>query len=148
MLTQNTWPANKSPAMCKTRHKHAAKEETHKPRVHTRQPMKYTSCMPHSTRHNMNARSLIKHEMRATQNTTRGQKSTWPSKLETACSQNETEHGARVSGPKLKTRVPGSEHHAPIRNKARRRESARLENTRSRALTLKTGHDGSVRALS
>ncbi len=27
----------------------------------------------------------------------------WPSKLETACSQNETEHGARVSKPRHKT---------------------------------------------
>ncbi len=38
--TQNrntsTWPANKSPAMCKTGHEHAANEKTHKPRVHTR----------------------------------------------------------------------------------------------------------------
>ncbi len=31
-----TWPANKSPAMCKTGHEHAANEKTHKPRVHTR----------------------------------------------------------------------------------------------------------------
>ncbi len=40
VLTQNkntsTWPANKSPAMCKTGHNHAANEKTHKPRVHTR----------------------------------------------------------------------------------------------------------------
>ncbi len=40
MLTQNkntgTWPANNSPAMCKTRHEHAANEKTHKPCVHTR----------------------------------------------------------------------------------------------------------------
>ncbi len=27
---------NKSPAMCKTGHEHAANENTHKPRVHTR----------------------------------------------------------------------------------------------------------------
>ncbi len=29
----------------------------------------------------------------------------WPSKLETACSQNETEHGARVSEPRHKTKT-------------------------------------------
>ncbi len=37
--------------------------------------------------------------------------------------------------PKLKARVPGSEHHAPTWNKALRREGARLEHTRSRVLT-------------
>ncbi len=40
MLTQNkntsTWPANKSPAMCKTGDEHAANKKTHKPRFHTR----------------------------------------------------------------------------------------------------------------
>ncbi len=39
--------------------------------------------------------------------------------------------------PKLKTWLPGSEHHAPTWNKARRRESARLEHARSRMLTWK-----------
>ncbi len=59
----STWPANKSPAMCKTGHEHAANEKTHKPRSHktwqheSTQPMKYTSCVPHSTRHNMTART-------------------------------------------------------------------------------------------
>ncbi len=33
----STWPTNKSPAMCKAGHEHAANEKTHKPRVHTRQ---------------------------------------------------------------------------------------------------------------
>ncbi len=36
-----------------------------------------------------------------------------------------------VTKPKLKTWVPRSEHHAPTRNKARRRESTRLEHTQS-----------------
>ncbi len=53
-----------------------------------------------------------------------------------------------VTWPKLKTWVPGSKHHAPTWNNTRRRESARLEHTRSRALTWKRGHDGSIRALS
>ncbi len=39
--------------------------------------------------------------------------------------------------PKLNKWVPGSEHHAPTRNKARRRESARLEHTHSHTLTWK-----------
>ncbi len=39
--------------------------------------------------------------------------------------------------PKLKTWVLGSEHYAPIRKKARRRESARLEHTRSHTLMWK-----------
>ncbi len=34
--TQAHRQQNKSPAMCKTRHEHAANEKTHKPRVHTR----------------------------------------------------------------------------------------------------------------
>ncbi len=61
--TQAHGQQNKSPAMCKTRHEHAANEKTHKTRVYTRHDnMKAaanenTSCMPHSTRHNMNARS-------------------------------------------------------------------------------------------
>ncbi len=44
--TQAHGQQNKSPAMCKTGHEHAANENTHKPRVHTRhdnksmQPMK------------------------------------------------------------------------------------------------------------
>ncbi len=34
--TQAHGQQNKSPAMCKTGHEHAANENTHKPRVHTK----------------------------------------------------------------------------------------------------------------
>ncbi len=44
--------------------------------------------------------------------------------------------------PKLKTWVPGSQHHAPTRNKAHKRERARLEHTRSCALTWKQDMTG------
>ncbi len=49
--------------MCKTGHEHAANEKTHKP-VFTQDMTtwkhaanEYTSCVPHSTRYNINARS-------------------------------------------------------------------------------------------
>ncbi len=52
--TQAHGQQNKSPAMCKTGHKHAANEKTHKPRSHktwqheSTQPMKYSSCKCHT----------------------------------------------------------------------------------------------------
>ncbi len=139
---------NKLPAMCKTGHEQAANENTHKPRVHTRHD-------------NMKARSQWK--TRAACHT--AQDITWMHAADknTNCVQNHTHTthvdkrargranssrtltqwdrtwSASVRTPtqdmRLKTWVPGSEHHAPTQNKARRRESARLEHTRSRALT-------------
>ncbi len=90
--------------------------------------MKYTNCV------------------RATQQNTRGQESAQSSELETAHSHNDRKWNASVRTqprkPNLKTWVPGSKHHAPTRNKVRRRESARLEHNRSRALTWKQDMTG------
>ncbi len=141
---------NKSPAMCKTRHEHAANENTHKPHVHTRH-------------YNMKARSQWK--TRAACHT--AQDITWMHAVDknTNCVQHHT-HTTHVdkrartmrqnmerecpnpdTKPKLKTWVPGSEHNAPTPNKAHRQESAQLEHTRNRVLTRKQDKKG-VRALS
>ncbi len=144
--------------MCKTGHEHAANKKTHKPRVHTRHD-------------NMKARSQWLYKLRATQHKIQ-HKCTQPIETRTACNTTkptwtrvrgaertrdraltqwqkmERECPNPVTWPKLKTWVPGSKHHAPTWNKARRRESARHEHTRSHALTWKRGHDVSIRALS
>ncbi len=114
MLTQNrntsTWPANKSPAMCKTGHEHAANEKTHKPRVHTRHD-------------NMKARSQRIYKLRATQHKIQN-KCTQPIETRTACNTTKptwtrvrgaansrprthtmTENGARVSEPRHVTKT-------------------------------------------
>ncbi len=111
----------------------------------------YTSCVPHSTRYNKCTQPI---ETRTWCNTTkhtwtrvRGAERTWDRAL-TQWQKMERECPNPVTWPKLKTWVPGSKHHAPTWNKARRRESAWLEHTRSHALTWKRGHDGSIRALS
>ncbi len=59
----------------------------------------YTSCVPHSTRYNINARSRLKHELRATQQNTRGQECAVPSELETAHSHNDRKWSASVRTP-------------------------------------------------
>ncbi len=93
----------KSPAMCKTEHEHAANEKTHKPRAHTRhdnmKPMKNTSCVPHSTRHNMNAHRRKKHEQRATP-----LKHTWTE--ENALSELETAHSDETMRQNMERECP------------------------------------------
>ncbi len=59
----------------------------------------YTSCVPHSTRYNTNARSRKKHELHATQQNTRGQECAVPSELETAHSHNDRKWSASVRTP-------------------------------------------------
>ncbi len=68
-----------------------------------------------------------------------------------ANSHDETEHGARVSEPPTRNEtqewVPGSEHHAPTRDKTRRggeRESARLEHTHSHETQTWRDYQGPV----
>ncbi len=124
--TQAHGQQNKSPAMCKTGHEYTANENTHKPRVHTRHD-------------NMNAHSQWK--TRTVCNNTRWQEK-HAAEHKPCATQNTTHvdrraHGRANSRPhahtrqnmegecynpdtKLKTRVPGSEHYAPTRNKARR----------------------------
>ncbi len=87
----------------------------------------------------------------------RGQESARPSELETALSHNKTGHGARVSEPrhkpKLKTWVPGCRG-AGIRTpdfnmKQGTQTRERTARAHSKPRTyIKSGHDGSVRALS
>ncbi len=96
--------------------------------------MKNTSCVPHSTRYNMNARSQWKHGLRATPQNTRDRTLTmrqWDTNVRTPDTK-----------PKLKTWVPGSEHHAPTWNKARRWESAQIERAQSCTLTWKRDMTG------
>ncbi len=125
---------NKSSAMCKTGHEHAANENTYKPRVHTRHENmkacsqwktqaachtaqditwmhtanKNTNCVQHKTQHTWTEEYTAE---RTQDRTLTQQDRTWSTSV-------------RTPKPKLKTWVPGSEHHAPTRNKARRRESA------------------------
>ncbi len=132
--------------MSKTRHEHAANENIHKPRVHTRHDNmkarsqwntqaachtaqvitwmhaadKNTNCVQHHKTH-MGRRARGRANSRPHTHTMR-------QNMEHECSNPDTK-------PKLKTWVPGYEHHAPTWNKARRRESAQLEHTRSRAFT-------------
>ncbi len=117
----------KSPAMCKTGHEHAANENTHKTRVHTRHDnMKARSqwktqavcntakdiTWMHAADKNTNCVQQHKTTRKArgrtrtacyTKHNARGQKSAQPSELETARSHNKTEHGARVSKPRHET---------------------------------------------
>ncbi len=136
---------NKSPAMCKTGHEHAANENNHKPHVHTRHDNmkacsqwdtqaachttqditwmhaanKNKNCM-HTTRY-VDRRAHDRANSRPYAHTTR--QNIWSASVQTP------------TRPKLKTWMPGSEHHAQTRNKACRRESAQLEHTRSHTLT-------------
>ncbi len=59
------------------------------------------------------------------------------SRLPTHTTRQNTERTEPRHETETQDRMLGSEHHAPTRNKAHRRESARLEHTRSRALTYK-----------
>ncbi len=108
--------------------------------------MKNKSCVTHRTRHNMNPRSLIKHELRAIQHTWTEEHVDLAHK--TACSQNETEHEARVSEPQHETKTQDTS--AGIRTP----QSNMKQGTQTRECTtrahsklhthMKTGHDGKL----
>ncbi len=130
--------------MCRTGHEHAANDNTHKPHVHTKHD-NMKACSQWNTQAACHTAQYITWMHAADKNTnyvqqhkTRGQESAQPSEFERECLKPDTK-------PKLKTWVPGSEHHAPTRNKACRWESAWLERTGSRTLTWK--QDKSVRTL-
>ncbi len=157
-------------AHTKQKHKHMASKTNHQPcaKQDTNTQLMRTLISRVHTRHdNMKARSQwntraachtaqdITWMHAADKNTncvqhhthnTRGQESARPSELEphaqTMRQNMEREYPNPDTKPKLKTWVPGSEHHAPTQNKARRRESARLEHTRSRTLTWKQDMTG------
>ncbi len=157
--TQAHGQQSKSPAMCKTGHEHAANENTHKPRVHTRHDNmkarsqwktraachtaqditwmhaadKNTNCVQHHTQHTW-TRERAAERTRA------------------ARSHNETEHGARVSEPRHETetqdmsagiRTPRSN----TKQGTQTRERAARAHSKPRA-HQKTRQEGSVRALS
>ncbi len=100
----------------------------------------------------MNARSRYKHELRATQQNTRGQNSVWQSELETAHSHKETERGARVSEPRHETKT--QDRSAGIRTpRSNMKQDTQTRERTARAHSkpcahMKPGHDGSIRALS
>ncbi len=70
---------------------------------------------------------------------TRGQKSTRPSELETAHSHNETECRTRVSDPR---------HETETQDMSAGIQTSRSNTKQGKHAHVKTGHDGSVRALS
>ncbi len=87
-----------------------------------------------------------------TKHNTRGQKSVRPSELETPRSHNETEHGARVSKPSHETETQDMSAgirtlHSNMKQGTQTRESTARAHSKPHAHT-KTGHYGSVRALS
>ncbi len=87
-----------------------------------------------------------------TKHNTRGQKSVRPSELETPRSHNETEHGARVSKPSHETETQDMSAgirtlHSNMKQGTQTRERTARAHSKPHAHT-KTGHYGSVRALS
>ncbi len=103
---------NKLPAMCKTGHEHAANENTHKPRVHTRHDnmkarSQWKTRAACHTAQDITWMHAADKNTNCVQNHTHTQH-TWTreraaERTRAARSHNETEHGARVSEPRLKT---------------------------------------------
>ncbi len=127
--------------MCRTGHEHASNDNTHKPHVHTKHD-NMKACSQWNTQAACHTAQYVTWMYAADKNTncmqqhkTRGQESAQPSEYERQCLKPDTKL-------KLKTWVPGSEHHAPTRNKARRRESTWLERAGSRTLTWKQDKRG------
>ncbi len=98
------------------------------------------------------AHGTQKTKTKACAHTKQKQKSARPSELETAHSHNETEHGARVSEPQHETetqdmsagiRTPRSNTKQGMQTRERTARAHSKPHTH-----IKTGHDGSVRALS
>ncbi len=100
--------------------------------------------VPHSTKHNM----IIQPDKTGTAcNTThvdRKARGRANSRLHAHKTRQNMEHECPNPDTKrkLKTWVPGSKHYAPTRNKACRRDCARLEHARSRMLTWKQDMTG------
>ncbi len=114
--------------MCKTGHEHAANKETNKPRVRTKhdkhESLNKTNAEQDKTRERKMKTMNVHGQRRAQPKRTRDhilpqQDQTWSASLRTP-----TRNQNRAWN---KTRVPGSEHHTPTWNKARRRESTRKQ---------------------
>ncbi len=126
--TQAHGQQNKSPAMCKTGHKHAANENTHKPRVHTRhENMKARSSW--KTQATCHTAQDITWKHAADKNTNcvqhhkthvdRRIRSRTNSRLHTHTTRQNTERTEPRHETETQDSVPGSEHHAPTRNETR-----------------------------
>ncbi len=147
-------PANKSPAMCKTGHEHAA-IKTHKPRVHTR-TWQHESMQQWNTQAACHTVQYITWMHTADKNTNCVQhnkthvdrRASRPSELQTAHSHKETERGAWVSEPQHKTKT--QDIIAGIRTpRSNMKQGTQTREHTARARSkLKPGHDGSIRALS
>ncbi len=153
----STWPANKSPGMCKTGHEHAANEETHKPRVHTRHDnMKAcsqwkTQAACHTAQditwmHAANKNTdCVQHHKTHVDRRARARANLWPH------THNET---MRHQCPNPRHQTKTQDMSAGIQTS----QSNMKKGTQTRECTdrarskpyahVKTGHDGSVRALS
>ncbi len=145
--------SNQSPAMFKTRHIHAANEKTNKPRVHTRHD-NMKACSQWNTQaachtaqditwmHAADNTKCVQHNKTHVERRACGQANSRPH-TPTKRQNVEHEYPNPNTKPKLKTWVPGSKHHAPTRNKARRQESA-LEAARSHETQTWREYQGSV----
>ncbi len=148
----------KSLAMCKTGHGHAANDNTHKPRVHTKHDKqekahsRKTSCVQHNK---IMKKHAAEPETHAEQNTTpvdRGAQG--PSELETARSHSKTEHGAWVSEPRHETKTEPEQDECKDPNTTLQHETKQADerahglSTLEAARSQETRQEGSVRVLS
>ncbi len=142
VLTQNkntsTWPAKqKSPVMSKTRHEHAANENMHKPRVHTRHDnMKArsqwnTQAACNNTKHTWTAECAAK---RSWDHTLTQRDRTWSTSVQTPTLNRNSRHECQDPNTTLQNGRQTRERTARARSKPNAH--------------MKTGHDESVRALS
>ncbi len=109
-------------AMCRTGHEHAANKETHKPHVHTKHD-KHESTQPMNTQAACHTEPDKTRESKTKTTKTHGQRSALPEQTwDRMLPQKEKTWNVSVRTPTWnhngawnKTRVPGSEHHAPTR---------------------------------
>ncbi len=136
--------SKQTPAMCKTRHEHAANENIHKPRVHTRHDnMKArsqwnTQAACHTAQDITWIHAADKNKKCVQHHKTHmDRRARWPSELETTHSHNETEHGAWVSEPwhETETQDMSARIRTPRSNMKQGTQTREHEHTRSRALT-------------
>jgi len=100
--------------------------------------------MPHSTRHNMNARSLIKHELSATQQHSWIEERAAERTRDRMLTKNETEHGARVS--EQLTRNQNSRHECRDPNTTLQHETRHADERAHGSSTLEAARSHENRA--
>ncbi len=109
-------------AMCRTGHEHAANKETHKPHVHTKHD-KHESMQPMNTQAACHTEQDKTRESKTKTTKTHGQRSALSERTrDRMLPQQEKTWNVSIRTPTRnhngawnKTRVPGSEHHAPTR---------------------------------